>query len=334
MDKTFSWFENVLDKFDNFSSDINDIINQVPFEYAENQLLKAGANVKQFCSEFVEEMLPETIINTLKEKPSPSVAEQMRTDINEEPTKAPSDDSSPFPMDIIENEHYDSPFETGTNIGKDLCFEELRIRDIEVSQVEAYNHDGECHENLPQSSSSNPPAKLLQLGELLDRHSADPKVELSTVTSPSSMFAGVGELSDTADEKISDVKKEHPAVPLDNSKVTPGCNVNLYPENQGIPLGHEVRTGSSDSNGESDVIKAKEIEDNHDVKATELIEDKCTMLDTRKLCLAPDLIEETFICQVFFWWGIIMWYPRVMCNFTPRVEPYVLFTCLLAKSEV
>ena len=45
-------------------------------EYGENQLLTAGANVKQFCSEFMEEVLPESIINSLQEKTTTSENEK------------------------------------------------------------------------------------------------------------------------------------------------------------------------------------------------------------------------------------------------------------------
>lgn len=56
--KGIAWVGNIYQKFEAMCMEVDDIVRQDTLKYVENQIQTVGNNVKQFCSEFIEDVLP------------------------------------------------------------------------------------------------------------------------------------------------------------------------------------------------------------------------------------------------------------------------------------
>ncbi|XP_026392050.1 uncharacterized protein LOC113287490 [Papaver somniferum] len=66
--KGITWVGNIYDKFEAICLDAEDIMSQDTVKYVENQVHNVGGNIKKFCAEFVNDLLP--IEDPVKEKDS------------------------------------------------------------------------------------------------------------------------------------------------------------------------------------------------------------------------------------------------------------------------
>ncbi|KAK8575176.1 hypothetical protein V6N13_033583 [Hibiscus sabdariffa] len=65
--KGIAWVGNVYQKFEAMCLEMDDMVCQETFQYVEDQLQTAGANVKQFCTELMQEVLPSSPTNSKEE---------------------------------------------------------------------------------------------------------------------------------------------------------------------------------------------------------------------------------------------------------------------------
>ncbi|XP_026412626.1 uncharacterized protein LOC113308360 isoform X2 [Papaver somniferum] len=56
--KGITWVGNIYDKFEAICLDAEDIMSQDTVKYVENQVQNVGGNIKKFCAEFVNDLLP------------------------------------------------------------------------------------------------------------------------------------------------------------------------------------------------------------------------------------------------------------------------------------
>ncbi|XP_059290796.1 uncharacterized protein LOC132044321 [Lycium ferocissimum] len=73
-----AWMGKIGEKLENLCSDV-DARSQEPLDFVESQLQIAGANLKQFCSEFIQEILPAPLSDA-EEETSNLSSEQNRED--------------------------------------------------------------------------------------------------------------------------------------------------------------------------------------------------------------------------------------------------------------
>ncbi|KAI3996869.1 hypothetical protein MKX01_021145 [Papaver californicum] len=66
--KGITWVGNIYDKFEAICLNAEDIMNQDTVKYVENQVQNVGGNIKKFCAEFVNDLLP--IEDPVKERDS------------------------------------------------------------------------------------------------------------------------------------------------------------------------------------------------------------------------------------------------------------------------
>ncbi|KAI3939600.1 hypothetical protein MKX01_038555 [Papaver californicum] len=66
--KGITWVGNIYDKFEAICLDAEDMMNQDTVKFVENQVQNVGGNIKKFCAEFVNDLLP--IEDPVKEKDS------------------------------------------------------------------------------------------------------------------------------------------------------------------------------------------------------------------------------------------------------------------------
>lgn len=138
--KSLSWIGNIQEKFETFYSEIDDIVKQ-NLEYGENQLLTAGANVKQFCSEFMEEVLPESIINSLQEKTTTSENAKrvvhagglLDKEANANGLSDCNSSNQPISMETLEEADMTLSFTLKANDGREMSFEENRVKETKFS---------------------------------------------------------------------------------------------------------------------------------------------------------------------------------------------------------
>ncbi|KAA8540489.1 hypothetical protein F0562_024592 [Nyssa sinensis] len=62
-----AWVGNICQKFEALCSELDDIMCEETIKYVENQLQTLGADVKQFCAEFVHDVLPPFSVDSMKE---------------------------------------------------------------------------------------------------------------------------------------------------------------------------------------------------------------------------------------------------------------------------
>lgn len=142
-------------------------------QYAENQLLTAGENVKQFCSEFMEEMLPEYIISSLQEKTTPSGNENSVVHscgvLDKETNAGPSDcifSTPSISMETVEGADITLSFILEGNDGREMSFEENRLKEPKFSP--------EGLDNLPNPLQVNGQSSYSP--EARDTNDFDPRV--------------------------------------------------------------------------------------------------------------------------------------------------------------
>ncbi|XP_039047897.1 uncharacterized protein LOC120188572 [Hibiscus syriacus] len=68
--KGIAWFGNIYQKFEAMCLEMDDMVCQETFQYVEDQLQTVGANVKQFCTELMQEVLPSSPTNSKEEHDS------------------------------------------------------------------------------------------------------------------------------------------------------------------------------------------------------------------------------------------------------------------------
>ncbi|KAE8689449.1 Detected protein of unknown function [Hibiscus syriacus] len=61
--KGIAWVGNIYQKFEAMCLEMDDMVCQETFQYVEDQLQTVGANVKQFCTELMQEVLPSSPTN-------------------------------------------------------------------------------------------------------------------------------------------------------------------------------------------------------------------------------------------------------------------------------
>ncbi|CAK9152598.1 unnamed protein product [Ilex paraguariensis] len=130
--KSVSWFGNIRQEFAAFYSELEDIVCQEkPYEYVEGQLLRAGANVKQFCSDIVQDVLPEFIVDSTKEEsPDPSLeqdtnmnrmaCERLKVGVEKDLKEGLCDVNSLSHASVVEQVvelHIDSSLEQNADVG-------------------------------------------------------------------------------------------------------------------------------------------------------------------------------------------------------------------------
>ncbi|KAL3519951.1 hypothetical protein ACH5RR_018100 [Cinchona calisaya] len=172
-------------------------------QYAGNQLVTVGANVKQFCSELMEEMLPASIMNSLQEETYQSESngsvdhacgvldrEDDASHINE-----PSDsDSSTYPisMETVEAAH-STAFTLKAYDGNEMSFEEVRVKETkylsDILNFEGHS-DGEFHglDNLSDTLQVDQSSYSTEAGETSDR---DPRYGESNLSTTQDLAASV-----------------------------------------------------------------------------------------------------------------------------------------------
>lgn len=178
--KSLSWLGNIREKFETFYSEIDGIVKP-NLEYAENQLLTAGANVKQLCSELMEEILPESLINPLQEKSTTS--ENAKRDVHagglldkeasaghKEGLSDCNCSNPPISMETVEDADITLLFPLKAKDGGEMSFEENRVKETkfssEILKFEGHRDDGFC--------------VLKETGETSDFDPQDGKAKLST----------------------------------------------------------------------------------------------------------------------------------------------------------
>lgn len=60
------WVGNICQKFETVYLEVDEILSQEPLKYVENQLQTVSANVKQFCSEIIKDVLPPSSLDPVK----------------------------------------------------------------------------------------------------------------------------------------------------------------------------------------------------------------------------------------------------------------------------
>ncbi|XVF25660.1 hypothetical protein REPUB_Repub13aG0232700 [Reevesia pubescens] len=65
--KSIAWVGNIYQKFEAMCMEVDDLVCQETLKYVEDHLQTVGANVKQFCTEFMHEMLPSSPTNSVEE---------------------------------------------------------------------------------------------------------------------------------------------------------------------------------------------------------------------------------------------------------------------------
>ncbi|KAH1055997.1 hypothetical protein J1N35_034062 [Gossypium stocksii] len=70
MDSKFKgivWVGNIYQRFEALCLEMDDMVCQETFQYVEDQLQTVGANVRQFCTELMQEVLPSSPTNSKEE---------------------------------------------------------------------------------------------------------------------------------------------------------------------------------------------------------------------------------------------------------------------------
>lgn len=70
--KGIAWVGTIYRKLEAMYLEVDDIMRQEGYQYVENQLQTVGVNVKQFCSDFMREVLPKSSVDTVEGKPDDS----------------------------------------------------------------------------------------------------------------------------------------------------------------------------------------------------------------------------------------------------------------------
>ncbi|XP_027111896.1 uncharacterized protein [Coffea arabica] len=266
--KSLSWIGNIREKFETFYSEIDDIVKE-NLEYGENQLLTAGANVKQFCSEFMEEVLPESIINSLQEKTTTSENAKRVVHAGGLPDKeanaghkdGPSDCNSsnqPILMETVEEADITLSFTLKANDGREMSFEENRVKETEFSS-EILKFEGHGGGGFRVQKEA---------GETNDFDPQDGIAKLST------------------------------AQPLPNAIVSPGSNARQLLENElsssGRTLSKELINAEGLNGHTAEETKGKHVSDLGIMQLPNKlkIEDSSTVLDSNEYHLTSDCPEQ------------------------------------------
>ncbi|XVE88185.1 hypothetical protein DITRI_Ditri19aG0048400 [Diplodiscus trichospermus] len=109
--KGIAWVGNICHKFEAICMEVEDMVCQETLKYVENQLQTVGANVKQFCTELMQEVIPSTPTNSVKELNSSLVKNAVVTAF-EDPNISIDEDHSQkelmntSPVESIEDVHF------------------------------------------------------------------------------------------------------------------------------------------------------------------------------------------------------------------------------------
>ncbi|KAM7500710.1 hypothetical protein LguiA_025124 [Lonicera macranthoides] len=171
-----TWFGNICQNLQALSSVVDDIPFEESFKYVEEQLLAAGENVKQFCSDVINDIRASDMMSSMdKEEAHDSVSEQNKdtdltshkgsnSDVSIDHEKGILCDINASPhsslVEPVEENHIDSSSKHIADIGVD---EESNVSvksDISTAKLSA-------SVNLPESSEIKDPNKAGTSGNAL-----------------------------------------------------------------------------------------------------------------------------------------------------------------------
>ncbi|XWS15828.1 hypothetical protein CRYUN_Cryun34aG0035100 [Craigia yunnanensis] len=116
--KGIAWVGNIYQKFEAMCMEVDDVVCQETFNYVENQLQTVGANVKQFCSELMLEVLPssptksvEELNSSLVQNDGVTACEESNISVDEDHSQKELGHSSS--LESVENVHFGFSLEQG-----------------------------------------------------------------------------------------------------------------------------------------------------------------------------------------------------------------------------
>ncbi|KAK9267424.1 hypothetical protein L1049_009850 [Liquidambar formosana] len=165
--KGITWVGNICQKLETMFLEVDEIMCQEPVKYVENHLQTVGANVKQFCSEFVQDVFPPSSVDSVKAA-TPELSQVQNTDsvaykmlkvnIIEEPKMELGNVNHllhPPSLGSVKEDHFNLSLDQSVDIG---MYEKLKVdaeenpRKEQPCQSEMSEVDA-CAENDPSMAS-------------------------------------------------------------------------------------------------------------------------------------------------------------------------------------
>ncbi|XWS12534.1 hypothetical protein CRYUN_Cryun37aG0097400 [Craigia yunnanensis] len=180
--KGIAWVGNIYQKFEAMCMEVDDMVCEETLKYVENQFQTVGANVKQFCTELMLEVLPSSPTNLMEELNSSLVQnagvtayEDLKISVDEDHSQKELINS--FSVGSIEDVHFGLSLEQSTEDESALAHCSGLIPSDSVMLAQACNNELQDIDSTLDDTS-------LELTEEAS-HKSVSEVELEAVPVPS-----------------------------------------------------------------------------------------------------------------------------------------------------
>ncbi|MBA0789209.1 hypothetical protein Gotri_025875 [Gossypium trilobum] len=182
MDSKFKgivWVGNIYQRFEALCLEMDDMVCQETFQYVEDQLQTVGANVRQFCTELMQEVLPSSPTNS-KEELNLSLLQNAAVTANK-------DSNINVNKDCIQKELIHVKYIKNIHLGSSSGQSTENERGLaQACKNEAHDTDSTLDDALLESKVAFGCGikGLVKVMRLNDFVAAVPKLELETVPAP------------------------------------------------------------------------------------------------------------------------------------------------------